>query len=134
MLQRRTKLTAHKRLNPISIKKLMSLEQEVNDRLALCNRAGGTPYCHIKTVRISGKPYNQTVVTCYNGTCEISVVTYYNGTCEICGCHADVLSPHEKRHRSLGGLLNRANTVMCCDSCHSKHQNDAKSPFNEVRK
>jgi hypothetical protein len=119
---RRTTLKRGKPLNHISVKKLMSLEQEVNDRLALCNRAGGTPYCHTKTISISGKPYNQTVMTCYNGTCE------------ICGQRADVLSPHEKRHRSLGGKLSTQNSIMSCDECHRKHQNDAKSPYNDVRK
>lgn len=98
---RRTPLKRGKPLNHISIKKLRELEQEVNDRLALCNRAGGMPYCHTKTIRISGKPYNQTVVTCYNGICE-------------CGCRefADVLEPHEKHSRGRGGKLSLANTIM----------------------
>lgn len=118
----RTALKRGKPLNHKSLRKLRELNREVNDRLALCNRAGGLPYMHTKPIRIRGKVYEQTVVTCYNGTCE------------ICGQFSDVLSPHEKRHRSLLGKLSMANSVMCCNPCHTKHQNDAKSAFNEVRK
>lgn len=97
----RTALKRGKPLNHKSLKKLQEFNREVNDRLALCNRAGGLPYMHTKPVKISGKVYEQTVVTCYNGTCECG-----------CGEFADVLEPHEKHSRGRGGKLSLGNTIM----------------------
>lgn len=48
-----------------------------------------------------------------------------NGKCEECGNPPDFvgLHPHERKFRSAGGKLSLDNSVMLCNTCHSKMHN-----------
>jgi hypothetical protein len=109
MLQRRTNLTAHKKLNPISPQQVCKRNAEVPERIKLCLRCGGKP--HIKKQLIK---FN-------NGHSDLLItVSCIGGICEICHKPAgnEFLTPHEKKNRSQGGRVELQNSVMCHWRCH----------------
>ncbi len=111
---KRTPLKRTMRISTISIKKIDELNSQVPIRLALCQRAEGTPVFGKSTYYIKGKPYPLTTVQCYGGICE-------------CGCGEKtdgILEPHEKKHRSLGGKLSLDNTIMVTREHHRVLQNN----------
>ena len=113
MLQRRTKLTAHKRLNPISPRRVAELNAQKEVRIALCKRAGGSPMVSKRTFTINGKDYQAKLVLCRNGVCECG-----------CGQHGEILTPHELKTRGSGGKLSLDNSLMVRVDCHRRIQNN----------
>ncbi len=101
------------RLNQYSEKRLQRMNREADIRIALCKRAGGQPISQKKTVRRNGKAYDYLAITCVGGTCECGM--------RDCPKHPPAgqpLEPHEIRHRSLGGKLSLANSIMVTRQCH----------------
>lgn len=103
-MMRQTALKRRTRLNPMSIRRIAQLNAEVNTRVALCQRAGGSP--SLLRWEIRG-------MTLWTVICRW-------GTCEICHQKAETLEPHEKLHRSLGGKVSLENSVEVCRRCHRK--------------
>jgi len=107
MLQRRTKLTAQKRLNQISPRRVAELNAQKDTRIALCKRAGGKPMVEHHIFKINGKNYLAYLVTCVNGKCECG-----------CGEFAPILEPHELKTRGSGGKLSMSNSIMVVRKHH----------------
>ncbi len=111
---KKTTLKRKTPLNRLSLKKIEERKQEVPIRIALCQRAGGTPVIGKNTYYIKGEAYPVTTVQCYGGVCE-------------CGCQEridGILEPHEKVFRSHGGKLSLKNTIMVKHEHHIRLQNN----------
>ena len=108
-MMRRTPLKSKKRLQPLSKKMLEQLNNQVPTRIALCERAGGHPVT--SSVKVG---FNDGSVGI------LQTVTCFGGICEICHKQAQIVEPHEKWHRSLGGKLSLEKSRMVCRACHIK--------------
>lgn len=111
-LQRKTPMKRTKGINRVSVRKVREMQGETPIRIALCQRAYGTPMLGKNTYCIKGVYYPVTTVKCAYGICE------------NCGQRCEYLEPHEKKHRSLGGRLSLENTIMVCRPCHRILQNN----------
>ena len=109
-LKRRTPLKAHKRVNPISHRRLREMQAEIPVRIALCERCGGKPIYKDFELTINGKREVMEMVFCLGGVCE------------ICGKPAgnEILHPHEEKFRSRGGKLSLENSKMAHLVCHMR--------------
>ena len=109
-LKRKTPLKAYKGLNQVSPKHLEELRAELPIRLELIKRCGGSPVYREFSVVVNGERAILQTVLCWGGICE------------LCGkpARGEFLEPHERRHRSLGGWLSLANSVMCHRRCHNR--------------
>lgn len=109
-----TALKRRKRLNSMSKHKIDQINGEYNDRIKLCLRCRGRPHTETKLIRLNnGQQFQLRTVICIGGYCE------------ICGKPAgnQMLHPHEKNPRSLGGKLSLDNSAMCHDyPCHQQAQ------------
>lgn len=101
------------KLNRLSLRKVIELNNEVDDRIALCKRANGTPVLKTRTIRFNNKT-----------EMELTTVTCINGICEVCQMRRTVLYPHEKIPRSKGGKLNLKNSIMVDNHCHQIKQSN----------
>lgn len=101
----------HNQLNRFSLQKIAQLNAEVPIRRALAKRAGGLPVERKVTICRSDGTFYYTAVRCIGGTCECG-----------CGKKANELEPHEKVHRSQGGILSMENTIMVTRFCHQRLQ------------
>ncbi len=98
------------RIEPMSIKMIAQRNAEVEVRKQLARRAGGLPVLRKVTICRHDGVFYYTAVRCIGGICE------------RCHQHTDELEPHEKNHRSQGGVLSLENTDMLCRSCHRIEQ------------
>jgi len=102
-----TRLKRRKPPNPMSIRKIIEINSQVDVRIELCKRAGGEPI----------------VVTSYrklgnHSDIELRTVQCHDGTCEECG-RFENLEPHEDPPRSKGGKVSMEQTTMLCRRCHN---------------
>jgi len=97
-----------KAINLYSERRIQTLIDEYPERLALCERAKGTPEAYTIEVRRNGRLYKIPRVICTNGYCE------------ICGKLSAELEPHEPKRRSHGAKVSLKDSVMSCRDCHNQ--------------
>ena len=107
-----SQLKRKRRLNPVSLKRVLQMQAETPERIALCNRAGGVPIMGKQTYYIKGKSY------------EVDTIQCFGGICEICHERKHLLEPHEYPFRSHGGKVSLKQSKMVCRECHDKEQNN----------
>ena len=97
-----------KSINLYSERRIQALIDEYPERLALCERAKGTPESYTLEIQRNGRLYKIPRVFCRNGYCE------------KCGGQTPVLVPHEPKRRSHGALVSSNDSIMVCNDCHNK--------------
>ena len=118
-LKRYTKLKATKSLNRKSIRKVKEENNEVEDRIALCKRANGTPEVLVKLIPLDN-----------NTEIENRTVQCHDGICELCGKFGN-LEPHEEGLRSRGFKVSLKNSKMVCRECHNDRGSNPQWTKNE---
>ncbi len=102
-------LIRNKQPAPISARKIAKLNDEVEVRIELARRCGGTAVIKTRGIRLKDGMYILNTVRCIGGVCEI---------CHQSAALNEILEPHEKNKRSNGGKVSLDNSVMCHRRCH----------------
>ncbi len=102
-----------KPLNKYSKKKILEMQAEAPIRVELCKRAGGTSSVREVQIYRNGQKYTYPKVECIGGICECGLPN-----CPKSPPYGQRLEPHEVKHRSLGGKLSLANSIMIIRLCH----------------
>lgn len=108
-LNRYAKPKRAKPLNRMSLRKIIGVNNEVDVRIQLCERAGGEWTIKTRNIKLN------------NGTeIELRTVECHNGKCEECHTFNYHLEPHEDPPRSKGGKVSLEQSKMLCRRCHNK--------------
>lgn len=103
-------LARNKRPNMLSKKKVLELNNQVDERVKLALRCGGKPEHKLTMIRFNdGTKALLHSVKCVGGVCEI---------CKMPAQRNEMLEPHELLKRSAGGKVSCANSKMCHHRCH----------------
>jgi len=98
-------------INRYSERRIQAMKDEYPERLALCERAQGSPFLYSLIIRRNGISHKIMRVKCLNGFCE------------ICGNLSPELEPHEPKRRSHGARVSLKDSLMVCRGCHNgEHQ------------